>query len=143
MMRTLLTFLFTGLVLQASAQTGKLYRGTINKSIQITLYLEGLDNGTNADPIVGSYKYDTQSSYLLVNGYINNKGNVVLVEQGSANFTGVFLGAFQDHKIIGNWFSDDYKKSYPFELVEAAANKAQAAKFKAAIAAKARQFSAY
>ena len=143
MIRTLLTSLFTVFLLQVSAQTGKLYRGTINKSVKVTLYLEGLDNGTNADPIVGSYKYDTKSSYLLLNGYRNNNGNVVLVEHGSANFTGVFLGAFQRKKFLGKWLSDDGKKQYPFELAEVAESGNQIGKFKEAIEVKAAQFRDY
>ncbi len=143
MIRTLLTLLFTVLVLQVSAQTGKLYRGTINKSVKVILYMEGLDNGTNADPIVGSYKYDIKSSYLLLNGYRNSNGNVVLVEHGSANFTGVFLGVVKGRNFVGKWLSDDYKKQYPFELVEVAEKENQIAKFKEAIEAKAAQFREY
>ena len=128
---------------QVFAQTGKLYRGTINKSIRITLYLDGLDNGTNADPIVGCYKYDNKSAYLLLNGYRNNVGNVVLVEQGSANFSGVFLGTFNGKNFTGNWLSADHKKSYWFELVEATPNFEQAKKFSKAIEDKAAQFRNY
>jgi hypothetical protein len=140
MIRTSCTLLLSILLLQVSAQTGKLYRGTINKTIKVTLYLEGLDIGTNADPIVGSYKYDNQHSYILLNGYRNDRGNVVLVEQESANFSGVFLGALHKKNFHGKWFSDDSKKAYLFELTEAVANEEQVKKFKQAIDAKASQF---
>lgn len=143
MTRAILTLLFSILLLKASAQTGKLYRGTINKSIKVTLYLQGLDEGTNADPIVGSYKYDNKNSYLLLNGYKNSKGNVVLVEQGSPNFSGVFLGTLLGKIFKGRWVSDDHKKSYSFELVEAVMSSEHAKKFNEAIESKAAQFRNY
>jgi hypothetical protein len=143
MARTLLTLTFCITLCQVFGQTGKLYSGTINKSIKITLYVEGLDKGTNADPILGSYKYDNKNAYLLLNGYRNNAGNVVLVEQGSANFSGIFLGTFNGKIFTGNWLSADRKKNYPFELVEATPSLEQAKKFSKAIEAKAAQFRSY
>jgi hypothetical protein len=141
--RILLTSLLCITLSQVFGQTGKLYRGTINRSIKITLYLEDLDKGTNADQIMGSYKYDNKNAYLLLNGYRNNVGNVVLVEQGSANFSGVFLGTFKDKSFNGRWLSADVKKSYSFELVEAAASSTQVKKFSEAIETKAGQFRSY
>jgi hypothetical protein len=143
MTRTLLTLLLSITLSQVFGQTGKLYRGTINKSIKITLYLEGLDKGSNADPIVGSYKYDHKSAFLLLNGYRNNEGSVVLVEQGSANFSGVFLGNFNGKSFVGSWLSADRKKNYPFELTEVALSLEQAKKFSEAIEVKAAQFRSY
>jgi len=102
-----------------------------------------LDEGTNADPIVGSYKYDNKNSYLLLNGYRNSKGNVVLVEQGSPNFSGVFLGTLLGKIFSGKWVSDDHKKSYSFELVEAVMSLEHAKKFNEAIESKAAQFRSY
>lgn len=143
MIRTLLTFLLCICLSKVFAQTGNLFRGTINKSIKITLYVEGLDKGTNADPIVGSYKYDSKNGYFLLNGYRNNLGNIVLVEQGSANFSGVFLGTLNGKTFIGNWLSADHQKSYPFDLAEAAPGSQLVKNYREAIEAKAAQFRSY
>lgn len=89
-MRTLIILLVFGLTSRGFAQTGKLFRGTLN-STKITLYLEGLDEGTNADPIVGAYNYENRKGYLLLNGYRDADGNIILVEQDTPNFSGIFL----------------------------------------------------
>ena len=65
-MKTIFTLLLLTILTQTFGQTGKLYKGTINNTIKITLYLQGLDEGTNADPIIGTYKYDNKKNYIWV-----------------------------------------------------------------------------
>lgn len=109
-MRTIFTLLFLTILTQTFGQTGKLYKGTINNTIKITLYLQGLDEGTNADPIIGTYKYDNKKNYILLNGYRNNDGNISLVELSTANFSGTFLGTLAKNCIVGKWISANQKK---------------------------------
>lgn len=125
------------------AQTGKLYRGTINYNIKITFYLESLNVGTNADQILGSYKYDKAKRYILLNGYKNDTDDISLVEFSSVNFTGTFLGTLKNKHIRGRWVSANQKVNYPFELTEVAANQAQISDFKSAIMNKASEFRSY
>ncbi|MCH5597474.1 hypothetical protein [Niabella ginsengisoli] len=89
-MRTLFIIFLLAAATQTYAQNQRLYKGTINGTLKVTLYLEGLDEGTNADRILGAYIYENQNEYILLNGYRNKDGNIVLVEQATANFSGVF-----------------------------------------------------
>ena len=66
MKQSVVLILFAFLTLNGIAQQAKIYEGVINKTIKITMYLQGLDEGTNADPIVGAYKYNNKKSYLLL-----------------------------------------------------------------------------
>lgn len=143
LMKINFAFLFLILPGLTFSQTGKLYKGTINHKIKITFYLERLNEGTNADPIIGSYKYDKGKSYILLNGHKNNGGDVSLVELSSANFTGTFLGTLKKNKITGRWISANQKEDYPFELTEVVANQAQLNDFKNAIMNKASEFRNY
>ena len=140
MIRTILTLLLLTIFTQTFAQTGKLYKGTINNTIKITFYLEGLEEGTNADPIIGTYKYDNKKNYILLNGYRNNEGNISLVELSTANFSGTFLGTLTKNRIAGNWVSANQKKKYTFELTEIAATKEQINNFQKAIMEKGNEF---
>lgn len=142
-MRTIFTLLFLIICNKTFAQTSRLYKGTINHTIKITLYLEGLDEGINADPIIGAYKYDNNKGYILLNGYRNNEGNISLVEQSSVNFTGTFLGTLNKKRIIGKWISANQKKTYNFELTEIVSTKEQLNNFKKAIKEKADEFRSY
>lgn len=112
------------------AQMGKIYRGTINYKIKITLYLEGMDEGTNADPITASYKYDAGKGYILLNGHKNNNGNISLVELSSVNFTGTFVGTVKGAEITGRWISADQKIEYHFKLTESPSDQAQINRFR-------------
>jgi len=141
-MRTLIILLVFGLTSRGFAQTGKLFRGTLN-STKITVYLEGLDVGTNADPIVGAYRYENRKGYLLLNGYRNADGNIILVEQDTPNFSGIFFGSLSDNQISGKWTSADQKFSYPFKIRALTAKDSDLHQFQAAMAAKAQQFIAY
>lgn len=134
--------LFT-LFTNAFGQNEKLYKGTMGKSIKITFYLQGLDEGINADPIVGAYKYDNKKDYILITGFRNNKGNVSLTEFATVNFSGNFLGTMNRNTIVGKWISADQKTSYPFELVQTEAKKEQIEKFKQAMNVKATEFRNY
>ena len=135
----LLVILFTPLF----AQTGKLYKGTINNTIKISLYLEGLDEGTNADQIIGSYKYDNKKEYFLLNGFRNNDGNIILVELPTANFSGIFFVNLIENKISGKWISANQKKNFNFNLYEIVATKKQLNDFQKAITVKGNEFRNY
>lgn len=142
-MRTICTLFMLSVVSQTFAQSIRLYKGTINNTFKITLYLQGLDEGTHADPIIGSYKYDSKKDYILLNGYRNNEGNISLVEMSSANFTGTFLGTIEQKRIVGKWISADQKKTYVFELKEIVLSRDQLNNFKKAINDKADEFRNY
>ena len=140
---TILTILLLIFTIQTFGQTGKLYKGTINNNIKITLYLQGLDEGTNADPIIGIYKYDNKKNYILLNGYRNNDGNISLVELSTANFSGTFLGTITKNCIVGKWISANQKKNYSFELKEIVATTEQINNFQKAITEKGNEFRNY
>ncbi|MFC3160791.1 hypothetical protein SAMN05443633_105138 [Chryseobacterium arachidis] len=142
-MRTICTLLMLSIFSQTFAQSTRLYKGTINNTFKITLYLQGLDEGTHADPIIGSYKYDSMKDYILLNGYRNNDGNISLVEMSSANFTGTFLGTIDKQRIVGKWVSADQKKTYVFDLKEIALSREQLNNFQKAIKDKADEFRNY
>ena len=143
MIRTLFTFLLLVTFTQVYAQKGKLYKGTINNTLKITLYLEGVEEGTNADPIIGTYKYDNKKDYILLNGYRNNDGNISLVELSTANFSRTFLGSIDKKNISGKWISANQQKNYAFELTEINATKEQIANFQKAITEKGNEFRNY
>lgn len=132
-MKTIFSLLLLIIFVQISAQTGKLYKGTINGNIKITLYLEGLDEGIYADQISGSYKYDNKKNYILLNGYRNNDGNISLTEFSTPNFTGTFLGTLTENIIVGKWISADLKRTYTFNLTEIVPTKDQLNDFQKAI----------
>jgi len=142
-MKTIFTLLLLTVITQIFGQTGKLYKGTISNTIKITLYLQGLDEGTNADPIIGTYKYDNKKDYILINGYRNNDGNISLVELATANFSGTFLGTLIENRIVGKWISANQKKNYTFELIEIVATKEQLNNFQKAITEKGNEFRNY
>ena len=142
-MRTIFTLLLLTIFTQVFRQKGKLYKGTINNTIKITLYLERLDEGINADPIIGTYKYDNKKNYILLNGFRNNDGNISLVELSTANFSGTFLGTLTENRILGKWISANQKKNYTFELTEIVATKEQINNFQNAITEKGNEFRNY
>lgn len=142
-MKFLCTIIFLCLATSAFSQTGKMFKGTINSTNKVTLYLQDLEQGTNADRILGVYKYDNQQQYILLNGYVNNKGNIVLVEQASPNFSGVFLGTLKAKEMHGKWISADQAKQYPFQLQEIKVTQSQKELFDKAIAKKGNEFSSY
>ncbi|MGN7986080.1 hypothetical protein ACTJKC_02005 [Pedobacter sp. 22226] len=142
-MKIIIGFLFLILPVLTFAQSGKLYKGTINHKIKITFYLEGLSEGTNADPVTGSYRYDKGKGYILLNGHKNNVGDLSLVEMSSVNFTGTFLGTLKKNKITGRWISANQKEDYTFELTEVVAAQAQLSGFRNAIIDKASEFRSY
>jgi hypothetical protein len=142
-MKAFFTIILSIVLSQSFGQTGKLYKGTINHSIKVSLYLQNLGEGTNADRVLGIYQYQGQSSYILLNGYRNDKCNLVLVEQAGPNFSGVFLGTLTKSAFNGKWLSADDKKNYPVELLEAPLSKEQDDMFRHAIEERAKAFRAY
>lgn len=142
-MNKIITILLLTITTTVSAQVGKMFKGTINKSLKITLYLQGINQGTNADPILGIYKCDHQKDFILLNGYRNDKGNVVLVEQSSANFSGVFLGTLRNKLFKGEWSAADLKVRHPFTLTEISVTPEERSRFQKAIEDKGAEFRAY
>ena len=142
-MREIFTILLLIIFTPIFAQTGKLYKGTINNTIKITLYLEGLDEGTYADQIIGSYKYDNKEEYFLLNGFRNNDGNIILIELATANFSGFFFGNLIKDKISGTWTNANQKKNFTFELIEFVATKKQLNDFHRSITEKGKEFRNY
>ncbi|QDW24372.1 hypothetical protein FFJ24_005865 [Pedobacter sp. KBS0701] len=142
-MRTSFTIFFLMFFIQTFAQRGKLFKGTLNNSVKISLYLQGLEDGTYADPILGAYKYDNQKDYILLNGYKNKDGNIVLVEQATVNFSGIFLGTLNKKQIKGKWIAANQKKAFLFDVIETTATKEQLIKFQGAIEVKANEFRNY
>ncbi len=126
----LLALTFSG---TAFAQDKRLYAGTVNGNLKITLYLEGLESGTHADAILGAYQYAGKKDFLFLNGYANNAGNICLTEMATPNFSDVFLGTIVKNRIAGFWTSADGKNRYPFTLVQVEALPAEMTRFEEAI----------
>ncbi|WP_313376761.1 hypothetical protein [Chishuiella sp.] len=124
-------------------QTGKSYKGTINNSTPITFYVEGINEGTYADQIIGIYKYDNKEDYFLLNGYRNNRGDIVLIEQKTVNFSGIFFGKLFKNKITGRWISSNQKEDYNFDIHEVILSKKQIIELKNAITKKTNEFNNY
>jgi hypothetical protein len=127
----------------ACAQDKRLYSGTLNGKLKITVYLEGLETGTHADGILGSYQYAGKEAYLLLSGYSNNDGHICLTEMATPNFSGVFLGTIFKDRITGFWTSADGKKRYPFALVQVKAPPAEIARFEKGMEALGEEFRSY
>ena len=142
-MRTLLLLIVLPFSIYASAQDKRIYAGTVNGNLEITLYLEGLETGTHADAILGAYQYAGKKNFLLLNGYFNNAGNVCLTELATPNFSGVFLGTLVKNKFAGFWTSADGKTRYPFALVQMEALPAEIARFAEAIEKIGAEFHSY
>ena len=72
----------------------------------------------DGDNIYGSYKYNSQSGRLSLNGTIDPAGNVVLYESDNkGNRTGVFRGQMTyGHATVfsGTWYTPDGKTRYGF-----------------------------
>ena len=142
-MKTIFTILLFTIFNQTFAQTGKLYKGTIDNKFSITFYLENIDEGTYADPIIGAYKYENKKEYSLLNGFKNKDGNISLVELSTANFSGTFLGTLNENIIIGKWISANQNRTFSFDLKEIVATKKQLTEFRNAIERKANEFRNY
>ncbi len=125
------------------AQDRRLYAGTINGNLKITLYLEGLETGTHADAVNGAYQYAGKTNFLLLNGYANNAGNICLTEMATPNFSGVFLGTIVKNRITGFWTSANGKNRYPFALVQVKAIPAEMTRFEEAMKKTGAEFHSY
>lgn len=142
-MRIVLFFLLLSSSISAFSQDKRMYAGTLNGNLKITLYLEGLETGTHADAILGAYQYAGKTNFLLLNGYFNNAGNVCLTELATPNFSGVFLGTLVKNRLAGFWTSADGKKRYPFALVQVEALPAEITRFEKGMEAISEEFSSY
>jgi hypothetical protein len=87
--------------------------GTINDKYGIEMKVN-VDEGN----IYGSYKYDTESGRLTLNGTIDQAGNVVLYESDNkGNRTGVFRGKMvygHATAIDGTWSTPNGKTRFTF-----------------------------
>ncbi len=93
-----------------------LYKGTMNESIGISLYLKEQGNpcGGRLTMINGMYKYDTQEKWLLLEVSTDKqKEKYCLVED---NFTGVLFLEENGATFNGSWISPDTKKQFKVEL---------------------------
>lgn len=97
-------------------------KGTINKTIKITMYLNEQEHpcGGSATVLNAMYKYDNQDKWMLLDVTTDaKKQKYCMVEN---NFTGVlFLEENKSH-FAGHWLSPDTKKQYNV-LLENMSNK--------------------
>lgn len=102
-----------------------LYKGTLNESTIIWLYLNEQESSCGGDEtmIHAMYKYDNQDKWLLLDvtqGFKNNK--LCMVEN---NFTGILLLEESGNNLNGNWISPNAKKQFKVELQKVELNKAK------------------
>jgi hypothetical protein len=93
-----------------------LYKGTLNGTIGITLYLNEQEHpcGGNATIINAMYKYDNQEKWILLNVTTDQtKIKYCMVED---RFTGVLLLEESEDSFNGSWISPDSKKQFKVEL---------------------------
>jgi len=93
-----------------------LYKGTLNGTIKITLYLTEHENpcGGNVTFFNAMYKYDNQEKWILLNVNTDrDKKNYCMVED---NFTGALFLEKNENNISGHWISPNSKKQYKIKL---------------------------
>ncbi|PHR72856.1 MAG: hypothetical protein COA67_03910 [Lutibacter sp.] len=93
-----------------------LYKGTLNKTIKISLYINEQVHpcGGNLTVLNVMYKYDNQDKWLLLNVTADMlKKNYCMVED---NFSGVLFLDEDENFLNGYWISPDTKKQYKVEL---------------------------
>lgn len=93
-----------------------LYKGTLNGTINISLYLNEQEHpcGGNLTILNAMYKYDNQDKWILLNVTTDlQKKNYCMVED---RFTGVLLLEEHADSLIGSWISPDSKKQFKVEL---------------------------
>jgi len=93
-----------------------LYKGTLNGTIKIRLYLNEQEHpcGGNRTILNAMYKYDNQEKWLLLDATADKeKKKYCMVED---NFTGVLFLEENGNLLNGNWISPDAKKQFKIEL---------------------------
>ncbi|MBJ2176455.1 hypothetical protein JBL43_19550 [Aureibaculum sp. A20] len=90
------------------------YKGTMNDSVSIVLYLRSTEHECSAEIMYqGMYKYDGINNWLQVNITQNDKKQFVMVDYG---FSGVLLLNKTAKGFSGVWISSDAKKKLKIEL---------------------------
>ncbi|MFZ4930956.1 hypothetical protein [Chryseobacterium sp. Mn2064] len=102
---------FTSLQAQ---NTSTLYKGTVNGKMQVTLFLQSVENGCGGDPFYnGMYRYEKVSNWLQLNVTEGAKQQFAMVEEG---FTGLMILKKEGEMMNGTWISPDNKKQIPVQL---------------------------
>lgn len=96
--------------------TRTLYKGTLNKTIQISMYINEQEHPCGGDSTLLNvmYKYDSQKKWILLNSTTNkSKTNFCMVED---NFSGVLFLAKTGDSFHGKWISPDTTKQFEVTL---------------------------
>ncbi|MGH1520385.1 hypothetical protein [Chryseobacterium sp. JK1] len=111
----LLILAFTTYFTSLQAQnTSTLYKGTVNGKMQVTLFLQSVENGCGGDPFYnGMYRYEKVSNWLQLNVTEGVKQQFAMVEEG---FTGLMILKKEGDVMNGTWISPDNKKQLPVQL---------------------------
>ena len=111
----LLILAFTTYFTSLHAQnTSTLYKGTVNGKMQVTLFLQSVENGCGGDPYYnGMYRYEKVSNWLQLNVTEGIKQQFAMVEEG---FTGLMILKKEGDMMNGTWISPDNKKQIPVQL---------------------------
>lgn len=119
----------SGLFAALQAQTKSfLYKGTVDRKMPVTLYLQQEENGCGGDPSYsGIYRYDNVSTWLQLSISKNDKNQYAMVEYG---FTGLMIVRKEGSVITGVWISPDGKRQLPVMLKEQAISPKQAESYK-------------
>lgn len=100
-----------------------LYRGTLNETVNISLYLNEQEHpcGGNLTILSAMYKYDDQDKWLLLSVTTDAlKKKYCLVED---YFTGVLFLEENGSHFNGTWISPNAKKQFKIELETVPADK--------------------
>lgn len=100
----------------SSESTNTLFKGTLNGTKVIWLYLSEQENPCGGDrtTLSAMYKYEDQKKWILLDVSSNTtKKNFCLVED---EFTGVMLLTLNGNSFNGNWKSPDDKKQFEVKL---------------------------
>lgn len=93
-----------------------LYKGTLNNSIKISLYMIEQESPCGGDStfFTAMYKYNNQDKWILLGVTTNlEKKNFSMVEDG---FTGALFLEKTEADFIGFWISPDTKKQFKIVL---------------------------
>lgn len=93
-----------------------LYKGTMNGTIKIWLYLKEQAHPCGGDLTIlnAMYKYDTQEKWILLDVTTDaHKKNYCMVEDG---LTGVLFLVENETHFNGTWISPDTKRQFKIEL---------------------------
>ena len=103
-------------ILNTGYINSNLYKGVLNETIKITLYITEHENpcGGEATFFNAMYKYDNQDKWILLDITTDRqKKNYCMVEN---NFTGTLFLNKNKNNFNGYWISPDVTKQYKLEL---------------------------